>query len=125
MKLAQSMRAIANVVRLLRESDAVEIVRVKDRFTTPSAGGWRDVMINYKLKGDSHVCEVQICHNSLVVAHAAVDDVARQVLARDDQAVVADLHLAHVRVALEPVVCLLYTSPSPRDRQKSRMPSSA
>ena len=25
----------------------------------------------------------------------------------------------------EPVTCLLYTSPSPRDRQKSRMPSSA
>ena len=24
-----------------------------------------------------------------------------------------------------PYVCLLYTSPSPRDRQKSRMPSSA
>ena len=24
-----------------------------------------------------------------------------------------------------PVLCLLYTSPSPRDRQKSRMPSSA
>ena len=28
-----------------------------------------------------------------------------------------------IRAALE--VCLLYTSPSPRDRQKSRMPSSA
>ena len=26
---------------------------------------------------------------------------------------------------LDPYVCLLYTSPSPRDRQKSRMPSSA
>ena len=26
---------------------------------------------------------------------------------------------------LEVVTCLLYTSPSPRDRQKSRMPSSA
>ena len=25
----------------------------------------------------------------------------------------------------KPVICLLYTSPSPRDRQKSRMPSSA
>ena len=25
----------------------------------------------------------------------------------------------------ESVICLLYTSPSPRDRQKSRMPSSA
>ena len=26
---------------------------------------------------------------------------------------------------IQPVFCLLYTSPSPRDRQKSRMPSSA
>ena len=26
---------------------------------------------------------------------------------------------------MQDVVCLLYTSPSPRDRQKSRMPSSA
>ena len=25
----------------------------------------------------------------------------------------------------DPIACLLYTSPSPRDRQKSRMPSSA
>ena len=25
----------------------------------------------------------------------------------------------------DPAICLLYTSPSPRDRQKSRMPSSA
>ena len=29
------------------------------------------------------------------------------------------------RVALVNPICLLYTSPSPRDRQKSRMPSSA
>ena len=28
-------------------------------------------------------------------------------------------------IAQEPKICLLYTSPSPRDRQKSRMPSSA
>src|SRR5674476_1629463 len=27
--------------------------------------------------------------------------------------------------AVSPYACLLYTSPSPRDRQKSRMPSSA
>ena len=26
---------------------------------------------------------------------------------------------------LEPIICLLYTSPSPRDRTRSRMPSSA
>ena len=30
-----------------------------------------------------------------------------------------------VKTITEPVACLLYTSPSPRDRQKSRMPSSA
>ena len=30
------------------------------------------------------------------------------------------------RITLAPLcICLLYTSPSPRDRQKSRMPSSA
>ena len=38
-------------------------------------------------------------------------------------------HLAVVIVGDDPAshvyVCLLYTSPSPRDRQKSRMPSSA
>ena len=28
-------------------------------------------------------------------------------------------------IAADPMICLLYTSPSPRDRQKSRMPSSA
>ena len=33
---------------------------------------------------------------------------------------------ARAREAYEkPTTCLLYTSPSPRDRQKSRMPSSA
>ena len=31
----------------------------------------------------------------------------------------------NVRVVSMPCICLLYTSPSPRDRQKSRMPSSA
>ena len=30
-----------------------------------------------------------------------------------------------VAIALRNRACLLYTSPSPRDRQKSRMPSSA
>ena len=30
-----------------------------------------------------------------------------------------------IEAEMKKVVCLLYTSPSPRDRQKSRMPSSA
>ena len=32
---------------------------------------------------------------------------------------------AHKVSRADPYTCLLYTSPSPRDRQKSRMPSSA
>ena len=31
----------------------------------------------------------------------------------------------YMHVGIDPYGCLLYTSPSPRDRQKSRMPSSA
>src|SRR5674476_665618 len=38
-----------------------------------------------------------------------------------DDVVVAGVHALPVRT----IACLLYTSPSPRDRQKSRMPSSA
>ena len=37
----------------------------------------------------------------------------------------ADLRLARFDVFTRFPDCLLYTSPSPRDRQKSRMPSSA
>ena len=35
-----------------------------------------------------------------------------------------DMIISNVKNVI-PVSCLLYTSPSPRDRQKSRMPSSA
>ena len=35
------------------------------------------------------------------------------------------LDLIEIAPNANPPVCLLYTSPSPRDRQKSRMPSSA
>eukprot|EP00656_Telonema_subtile_P043311 TRINITY_DN4968_c0_g1_i10.p1 TRINITY_DN4968_c0_g1~~TRINITY_DN4968_c0_g1_i10.p1 ORF type:complete len:112 (+),score=15.06 TRINITY_DN4968_c0_g1_i10:62-397(+) len=36
-----------------------------------------------------------------------------------------DSHPTHRIVASGPYTCLLYTSPSPRDRTRSRMPSSA
>ena len=35
------------------------------------------------------------------------------------------LNSGDIDYALQDIDCLLYTSPSPRDRQKSRMPSSA
>ena len=39
----------------------------------------------------------------------------------DADALVEDIK----RIGAEPIICLLYTSPSPRDRTRSRMPSSA
>ena len=42
----------------------------------------------------------------------------------DDYAVKFDMKI-HLRREVKSATCLLYTSPSPRDRQKSRMPSSA
>ena len=45
---------------------------------------------------------------------------------RELSALPPDLASLDARVkAAEKQICLLYTSPSPRDRQKSRMPSSA
>ena len=40
-------------------------------------------------------------------------------------AMVATYSMENNEFADESIICLLYTSPSPRDRQKSRMPSSA
>ena len=55
----------------------------------------------------------------VVGADAAADDVARLIAGE------AQLEPHLVVAQGRPTICLLYTSPSPRDRQKSRMPSSA
>ena len=56
--------------------------------------------------------------------HAAFDHI-------DGMGAGSDVRLAGVKIgtvlgtAIDPKTCLLYTSPSPRDRTRSRMPSSA
>ena len=68
------------------------------------------------------------------IPHAVVDSVIKWVKARHvffdtpitlnpHQTVADAVSLLHKRA--HGAICLLYTSPSPRDRQKSRMPSSA
>ena len=61
-------------------------------------------------------CQINGAHVELV--DGLITDAGRQVAARRDEYGWFDLSTLK-----EP--CLLYTSPSPRDRQKSRMPSSA
>ena len=41
------------------------------------------------------------------------------------EAITKARNIGRVLATIEALICLLYTSPSPRDRQKSRMPSSA
>ena len=65
MLVADDMATVAAIVRALRALIAekvVRVVRIKDRFGSPSAGGWRDLMVNLCIVGDGveHVCEIQV-----------------------------------------------------------------
>ena len=60
---------------------------------------------------------IEVCGKSLIDHGLDALALAGTKLAVVNVHYIADLLEAHV--------CLLYTSPSPRDRQKSRMPSSA
>ena len=61
------------------------------------------------------IVDTQKAGNDVVVVVSAMGDTTDELL---------DL-AAEVTATVTPSRCLLYTSPSPRDRQKSRMPSSA
>ena len=57
---------------------------------------------------------------------AVTSDASKDFLSLSDRLVELDQKGANIeRLMTASVGCLLYTSPSPRDRQKSRMPSSA
>jgi len=73
MLVATSMSAVGSIVRgllALHEAGALKVVRIKDRFAQPSAGGWRDLMVNLVIVGDPtrHVCEVQVVHEMMLTA---------------------------------------------------------
>ena len=65
-----TVAAIADAFIRLGAAGIVEVVRIKDRFSKPSAGGWRDLMINVVIVGDErqHVCEMQIVHEMMLTA---------------------------------------------------------
>ena len=86
-----------------------------------------------------HGCDVKVSKLSLgtaplgglfkKVAESESDSVIREALdagiAYIDTAPLYGYGVGEIRVGRGIKGCLLYTSPSPRDRQKSRMPSSA
>jgi len=77
MASAPSMHAVTMMVNKIVDAATdgrIVIDRVKDRWATPTAGGWRDLMINFHLGADQnqHVCELQIVHHQLLMARAGL-----------------------------------------------------
>ena len=66
-----SMTAV--IVAFADKHDAGELhmSRIKDRWTTPSSGGWRDLMLNLVVEGV--VFEVQIVHSKMLGARKGMD----------------------------------------------------
>ena len=62
------------------------------------------------------VAHIFASHNNIIIT--VTDSTGAETIAKSSGGMV-------VRAQREESRCLLYTSPSPRDRQKSRMPSSA
>jgi hypothetical protein len=68
--------AVLQLLISMQEEGAIKIVRVKDRFTTPTAAGWADALVNLVCLagggGDSdrgcvaHVCELQLMHTTML-----------------------------------------------------------
>ena len=88
----------------------------------PGVGGW-GVWLRYKdydkkLKGSEHNTT-----NNKMELTAAIK--ALEALKSSEISVDLYTDSKYVIQGINEWICLLYTSPSPRDRQKSRMPSSA
>jgi hypothetical protein len=58
--------AFAKALEGQRES--IVVVRIKDRFGSPTSGGWTDCMINFYFANDPnrHVCELQLIHEEMM-----------------------------------------------------------
>mgnify|MGYP000135285029 FL=1 len=71
MIVATDINAIVMVLKYLHtKRGTIFIKRVKNRFLSPSLGGWRDVMVNFSFRADptQHICELQIVHKSMLTA---------------------------------------------------------
>ena len=47
----------------------IRLLRIKDRFITPTSGGWADLLVNFVFVGDEnkHVIELQLQHKQLTL----------------------------------------------------------
>jgi hypothetical protein len=66
-----AMSAIVDAFADQHKRGVLQISRSKDRWSTPSDGGWRDLMLNIVVKGV--VFEVQVVLHAMLVARTAMD----------------------------------------------------
>ena len=104
---------------------AAMLAHDKGQVIVPTGGGKTMCMIKDSLD------YLNACDRGIVVVVAPRILLAEQLSAEflEFHTDVAVMHVhsgeTHHFSSTKPSICLLYTSPSPRDRQKSRMPSSA
>lgn len=65
------MAAVVQAFADQHNAGKIDIARVKDRWTTPSSGGWRDLMLNLVINGV--VFEVQIVLRAMLGARKVLD----------------------------------------------------
>ena len=70
-------------------------------------------------------CRVTVSYHSETAEHFWYESLVTRPTLANSTRLAEDLQTLLLETATPIYVCLLYTSPSPRDRQKSRMPSSA
>ena len=58
----------AERAEMVEKEYAIRILRLKDRFKTPTSGGWADLLINFVFVDDKdqHVMELQVQHETLL-----------------------------------------------------------
>jgi len=62
------LTAVLHRIRAEQVSGTIKVVRIKDRFSNPSTGGWADCMVNFYFSSDplKHICELQLVHSAMM-----------------------------------------------------------
>lgn len=72
--VCRSMRCLNEAVSRLLKNEQVIVTRIKDRFTSPTEGGWADLLVNLYFRNDpqKHIVEVQFIHEKLLIQRKGV-----------------------------------------------------
>merc|ERR1712137_1127549 len=98
------MSDVLHVLLQLHEEACLHLLRIKDRFTNPTAGGWADLCVNAVLLSDPllHVFELQIVHEKMSLVRCQMGGHSDYVIARASAEIVDMLDERQCVVTDEP-----------------------